>query len=91
MFCHPTIPRIEVQKVAFQLMRGMSAFDPKRTSLVAPPISAFEGKADMDYCSASVRFSPKADITLARLAACNYAAKSVCAYLLRAHKLSART
>jgi hypothetical protein len=33
----------------------MSAFGPKRTSLVAPHISAFGVKADMGYCSANVR------------------------------------
>jgi hypothetical protein len=34
----------------------MTAFGPKRTSLVAPHMSAFGCKADMAYCSANVRF-----------------------------------
>jgi hypothetical protein len=34
----------------------MSAFGPKRTSLAAPHMSAFGGKADMAYCSANVGF-----------------------------------
>jgi hypothetical protein len=33
----------------------MSAIGPKRTSLIAPHMSAFEGKADMAYCDANVR------------------------------------
>ena len=33
----------------------MSAFGTKRTSLVAPHMSAFGGKADMTFCSAHVR------------------------------------
>jgi hypothetical protein len=33
----------------------MSAFGPKRTSLVAAHMSAFERNADMAYCSANVR------------------------------------
>jgi len=41
----------------------MSAIGPKRTSLVAPHMSAFGVKADMPYCSANVRFWPKADMT----------------------------
>jgi hypothetical protein len=39
-----------------------SAFGPKRTSLAAPHMSAFGGKADMAYCGANVRLWPKADI-----------------------------
>jgi hypothetical protein len=34
----------------------MSAIGPKRTSLFAPHMSAFGGKADIAYRSASVRF-----------------------------------
>ena len=34
----------------------MSAFGPKRTSLVAPHMSAFGGKADMPFCTAYVCF-----------------------------------
>jgi hypothetical protein len=38
-------------------MKGaMSAIGPKRTSLVAPHMSAFEGKADMTFCGAYVAF-----------------------------------
>jgi len=33
-----------------------SAFGPKRTSLVAPHMSAFGGKADMPFCVANVCF-----------------------------------
>jgi hypothetical protein len=33
----------------------MSAYGPKRTSLVAPHMSAFGGKADMTFCGANVR------------------------------------
>jgi hypothetical protein len=33
----------------------LSAFGPKQTSLVATPISAFGGKADMPFCAAYVR------------------------------------
>jgi len=33
----------------------MSAFGPKRTSVVAAHTSAFGGKADMGYCSTNVR------------------------------------
>jgi hypothetical protein len=32
-----------------------STHGPKRTSLAAPHMSAFGGKADMAYCSANVR------------------------------------
>ena len=32
----------------------MSAFGPKRTSLVAPHMSAFGGKADMAFCEISL-------------------------------------
>ena len=35
---------------------GLSANDTKRTSLVAPHMSAFGGKADMTFCTAHVRF-----------------------------------
>ena len=35
---------------------GMSAFGTKRTSLVAPHMSAIGGKADMTFCTAHVRF-----------------------------------
>ena len=34
----------------------MSAIGTKRTSLVAPHMSAFGGKADMAFCTAHVRF-----------------------------------
>jgi hypothetical protein len=34
---------------------GMSAIGPKRTSLVAPNMSAFEGKADMAIALRNVR------------------------------------
>jgi hypothetical protein len=34
----------------------MSAYDPKRTSLVAPHMSAFGGKADMTFRGAHVAF-----------------------------------
>jgi hypothetical protein len=34
---------------------AMSAYGPKRTSLVALHMSAFGGRADMAYCSANVR------------------------------------
>jgi hypothetical protein len=34
---------------------AMSAIGPKQTSLAAPHMSAFGGKADMAYCSANVR------------------------------------
>jgi hypothetical protein len=37
----------------------MSAFGPKRTSLVAPHMSAFGGKADMTFCGAMSAFDPK--------------------------------
>jgi len=37
----------------------MSAFGPKRTSLVAPHMSAFGGKADMTFGGANVCFNPK--------------------------------
>jgi hypothetical protein len=37
----------------------MSAFGPKRTSLVAPHMSAFEGKADITCCDAKSAFDPK--------------------------------
>src|SRR6476660_3740782 len=40
----------------------MSAFGPKRTSLAAPHMSAFGGKADMTFCNARIGFKPKADI-----------------------------
>jgi len=33
-----------------------SLIGPKRTSLAAPHMSAFEGKADMAFCGANVRF-----------------------------------
>jgi hypothetical protein len=36
--------------------RGMSAIGPKQTSVFAPHMSAFGGKADMAYCIANVRF-----------------------------------
>ena len=36
-------------------LRGMSAFGPKRTSSLAPHMSAFGGKADMTSCGANVR------------------------------------
>ena len=39
----------------------MSAIGPKRTSLVAPHMSAFGGKADMTFCDAHVRFWGKAE------------------------------
>jgi hypothetical protein len=39
---------------------GMSAFGPKRTSLAAPHMSAFGGKADM-HCEMSAN-DPKRDI-----------------------------
>jgi hypothetical protein len=39
---------------------GTSPIGPKQTSLVAPHMSAFGGKADMAYSSANVCFSPKA-------------------------------
>ena len=39
-----------------------STHGPKRTSLVAPQMSAFGGKADMGCCNANVRLRPKADI-----------------------------
>jgi hypothetical protein len=35
---------------------AMSAFGPKQTSLAAPHMSAFGGKADMASCTAHVRF-----------------------------------
>ena len=35
---------------------GMSAYVTKRTSLVAPHMSAFGGKADMTFCAAHVCF-----------------------------------
>ena len=35
---------------------GMSAIGTKRTSLFAPHMSAFGGKADMAFCAAHVRF-----------------------------------
>ena len=38
-----------------------SAFGTKRTSLVAPHMSAFGGKADMCRATRDVRFVPKAD------------------------------
>jgi hypothetical protein len=44
----------------------MSAIGPKRTSLVAPHMSAFEGKADMTICGMSafaVAIGGKADMT----------------------------
>jgi hypothetical protein len=34
----------------------MSAFGPKQTSLVAPHMSAFRGKADMDLCAVALTF-----------------------------------
>ena len=34
----------------------MSAFGPKQTSLVAPRMSAFGGKADMPFCAPNVCF-----------------------------------
>jgi hypothetical protein len=37
-------------------MMAMSAIGPKRTSLVAPHMSAFGGKADMTVCGANVCF-----------------------------------
>ena len=40
----------------------MSAFGTKRTSLVAPHMSALGGKADMTFCGAHVCFGPKADV-----------------------------
>jgi hypothetical protein len=39
----------------------MSASGPKRTSLVAPHMSAFGSKADVPFCGADVSFRPKAD------------------------------
>ena len=37
----------------------MSAFGPKRTSLVAPHMSAFGGKADLTFCGPfQYRFEP---------------------------------
>jgi hypothetical protein len=36
------------------LTPAMSAIGPKRTSLVAPHMSAFEGKVDMPFCSAPI-------------------------------------
>jgi hypothetical protein len=44
------------------VMYPMSAIGPKRTSLVAPHMSAFGGKADMTFCGANVCFRLKADI-----------------------------
>ena len=42
---------------------GMSAFGTKRTSLVAPHMSAFGGRADMAFCTAHfLAFEGKADI-----------------------------
>jgi hypothetical protein len=38
------------------MSRPMSAFGPKRTSVVAPHMSAFGGKADMTFCDANVCF-----------------------------------
>ena len=35
---------------------GMSAIGTKRTCLAALHMSAFEGKADMTFCAAHVRF-----------------------------------
>jgi len=35
---------------------SMSAIGPKRTSLVAPHMSAFGGKADMTFCGAHACF-----------------------------------
>ena len=43
-------------------MNAMSAIGTKRTSRVAPHMSAVGGKADMPFCAAHVRFCPKADI-----------------------------
>jgi hypothetical protein len=40
----------------------MSAIGPKRTSVVAPHMSAFGGKADVTVCQANVCFWPKAGI-----------------------------
>ena len=42
----------------------MSAIGTKRTSLGAPHMSAFGGRADMTFCAAHVCFCPKADISL---------------------------
>ena len=53
----------------------MSAFGPKRTSLVAPHMSAFVGKADMTFCGAHVCFRPKADI-VARITGRNFVLQS---------------
>jgi hypothetical protein len=37
----------------------MSAFSPKRTSLAAPHMSAFGGKADMPFAARMSAFDPK--------------------------------
>ena len=47
----------------------MTAYGTKRTSLFAPHVSAFGGKADMGYCTANVCFRPEADIGLAEVRA----------------------
>ena len=50
---NPPAARRRVDRIA---MPHDSAFGPKRTSLVAPHMSAFRGKADMPFCTAHVCF-----------------------------------
>ena len=53
-----TIPRATARprRRDDRMSDGMSAFGTKQTSLVAPHMSAFGGKADMPFCTANVRF-----------------------------------
>src|SRR5262245_47412334 len=57
--------RFKEQSRAEKLTGLMSAFGPKRTSLVAPPMSAFGGKADITLMPQNVRLSPEAKIAIA--------------------------
>jgi hypothetical protein len=44
------------RRPANRMSPRMSAIGPKRTSLIAPHMSTFRGKADMGWCSANICF-----------------------------------